>query len=280
MKTILCAVDFSTSAIFALKYAAELCKKTNTSLFVINIYNYSTFAASIKEPNFLTDKEITAKKTAELELFCKQHLLQDFEKTNCKIKAIEGVSVVDQINKKAQLLNAFLIIVGMKGINKFKDFFIGTTTKKLIEKAICPVLAIPNEFEEYNFKTFVYATDFEKEDIFAIKELAQLAEKLNSTIKVVHIANENNNKAFDEMEWFKELVNQKVTYKKLKFKLLFSDDILNTLHEYIEENNAHIIAMLERKKVGFLNDFLHGDLVKKFESYINIPLLSFREENY
>mgnify|MGYP000241390264 CR=1 FL=1 len=92
--------------------------------------------------------------------------------------------------------------------NKFKDFFIGNTSKKLIEKAICPVLAIPNKFDNYKVKTIVYATDFEKEDLNAIKDLTEIAKKLKSTVKIVHISTKKELKDIEQMEWFKELLEQ------------------------------------------------------------------------
>lgn len=280
MKTIICAIDYSSSSIFALKYAAEICRKTTGSFVVIHIYRSGTLGSNLDEPNFLLEEEIAVKKNTQLKVFCVKYLGNDFLKLNCKTEAIKGNSTVKEINSKALTTKATLIVVGMKGIDKFKDFFLGNTTKKLIEKAICPILAVPNEFEEYSFKTFVYATDFKKEDIYAIQYLSQIAEKFNSTLKIVHIYTEKDFKGAEQMDWFKELVKQKVEYKNLKFKIIYSDDILNTLHVFLEKNNASLIAMLERKKTGIFSKLTHGDLVKKLESYINIPLLSFNEEYY
>ena len=58
-----------------------------------------------------------------------------------------------------------MIVTGMKGENKFKDFIMGNTTRQLLEKAPCPVLAIPEDVVFGEIKTVVYATDYEKEDI-------------------------------------------------------------------------------------------------------------------
>ena len=279
MNTILCAIDFSKSAGFAIKYAAEICEKMAAKLHVIHIYNYSTLAKNIEEDTLLSDQEILENKNNELKKFCKKHLKHN-KKVDYTFSAFEGLNVVDEINATTKIYHAFLIVVGMKGLHQFKNFFIGNTTKKLIEKAAIPVLAVPNLYIDYTFKTIVYATDFMKEDIFAIQQLNNFAVKLKSTIKVVHIAKPVNNKAKDEMEWFKELIRQKIPHHQIEFYLLYSDDILNTLHEFIEQHQANIIAMLKRKKITIFPTFLERDLVKKFETYINIPLLSFRERNY
>jgi len=72
----------------------------------------------------------------------------------------------------------------------------------------------------------------------------------------------------------------KVTYKKIDFKVLFSEEIFNTLKSYLDSNNADMVAMLEREKSGFLKKLFHRDLVKEMESFGKIPLLSFNEANY
>ena len=117
----------------------------------------------------------------------------------------------------------------MKGRNALADFFIGSTTKQLIEKAPCPVLAVPHNSVLKNIKTIVYASDFEEEDISAISELADIAKVFNARIKIVHISSENEKDGQTEMEWFKEMVEQHLNYKALEFEIYNSDDIFNFL---------------------------------------------------
>lgn len=280
MKTILCTTDYSSSSLYALKYAYEMSKKIDATIYVIHVFENATLSSSLNESFFLSDKEILEKQHLKLSEYCVKNIGKIDNSLNVNFEAINNTSVLNAINEKATAINADLIVVGMKGMHKFKDFFIGNTTKKLIEKAVCPILAIPNKFDNYKVNNIVYATDFEMEDIYAIKNLTEIAKKLKSTVKIVHISIEKELKDIEQMEWFKELLEQEVTYKKLDFKVLFSDDILNSLHRFLEDSNADMFAMLERKKGGVVNKIFHVDLVKKFEEFINIPLISFNEKNY
>lgn len=279
MKNIICAIDYSSCSIVALKYICELSKKMNTSIFVINVYNNSALGSLLEIPNILLDEVVQEKKTLKLKTFCLEHFGDSCKNLNLNYKAIQHNSIISAINTWTLKFNADLVVVGMKGVHKFKDFFIGNTTKSLIEKSVCPILAVPASYIQKKVNTIVYATDFEEADIFAIKNLVEFAKFFNSTIKIIHIAKTIEKDCSDKMEWFKELVLQHTNYKNLEFKVLFSEDILNTIHNYLEENNADILAMLERKKPDFLNKIIYIDLVKTFEAFSNIPLICYNTKN-
>ena len=281
MKTILCATDYSESSITSLKYAYELSKKLEAILRVIHIYELPLILGLEHELFYEELKQTTLKKhTVKLKKFCKKILVNNFDNQKIKFDAFEEQSVTNGIIAKAIEHNVFLIVIGMKNKSALEELFMGTTTINLIEKAPCPVLAIPTNASTKKVETFVYATDFEEEDIGAIYKLVQIASSFNATIKIVHISTTNEYKGNMQMEWFKELLSQKVNYNKLEFDLLFSDAIFETLKIYLEGENANLIALLERKKSGFLRKLFHRDLVKEMESFGHIPLLSFNEANY
>ena len=280
MKTIIHATDFSKNAATALKYAHVLCRKLKARLRIIHVYDSTTMSSDLGETYFLPKKELSKKKNDTLKEYCISILGDDFKKTKIDIESIENTSVIKGIIEKAIKLNASIIITGMKGRNALADFFIGSTTKQLIEKAPCPVLAVPHNSVLKNIKTIVYASDFEEEDISAISELADIAKVFNARIKIVHISSENEKNGQNEMEWFKEMVEQHLNYKALEFEIYNSDDIFNFLKIYLEEIEADMVAMLEREKRSLGKKLFHTDLVKKMEQQSLIPLISFNETNY
>ena len=156
----------------------------------------------------------------------------------------------------------------------------GSTTKHLIEKAPCPILSIPADVSHMPIKTIVYATDFEEEDVYAIRKLAEMAEQFDAEIKVIHISTKEEYKGERQMEWFKEMLHEKVKYGRIDFELLFTDDVFDALRIYLGDTGADLMVMLEREKGGFLKKWFHQDLVKKMESYGRVPLLSFRGANH
>lgn len=281
MKTIIFAADYSKNAIIALKYAYRLSSKLGTNLLVVHIYSLPLMLG-LEFDVFYDELEKTTQKkhNTKLKKWCKKHLGKDLAGMNVKTEAFENLSVFQGILSKANEHKAFMIVIGMKKESAIKELFMGDTSMALIEIAPCPVLLVPESASDKNLETIVYATDFEQEDIGAIYLVSQIARKFNAKITVVHIAPSILGDGKIKMEWFKEMVEQKVTYKKIKFKVLFSEEIFKTLKAYLDNNEIDMVAMLEREKSGFLKKLFHRAMVKEMESFGNIPLLSFNEANY
>ncbi|WP_372767673.1 universal stress protein [Lutibacter sp.] len=281
MKTIICAIDYTKNAVTAIKYAHEISSKLEANLLVIHVYKLPMMLGLEFDIFYDELEKTTLKKyNSKLKKFCRKHLGKELDEMNINTDAFEALSIAQGILSKATEHKAFMIVIGMKKESALEDLFMGNTTINLIEKAPCPILAIPENATSKKLKTIVYATDFEEEDIGAIYKVSQIAKKFNAKIKVVHIDKVINGDGNIKMEWFKEMVLQKVTYKKIEFKVLFSEEIFNTLKNYLDSNHIDLVAMLEREKSGFLKKLFHRDLVKEMESFGEIPLLSFNEANY
>ena len=281
MKRIIHVTDYSKNAVAALKYAYMLSSRLSANLVVIHVFDIPTIMTTeLKEPYYHLEKDTFKMHHTKLEEFCRKHLGQDLNKMGVSVEAVEDKSVVNGIVLKINELNASLVVTGMKGESKFKEFIMGNTTKHLIEKSPCPVLSIPSGASHPQIKTIVYATDFEEVDLDTVKKLTEIAKVFNAEIKIVHIAT---NKEYDgktQMAWFKELLENKISYKKITCEVLPSGDIYNSLRVYLVDVEADLIVFLEREHKGILDDILHRDLVKRMESYGQIPLLSFNKINY
>lgn len=282
MKKIICATDYSDNAITALKYAYKMSEKLNASLLVTHVFNYPTVLGGEFTVHFQDLEEATFKQEQiQLNAFCKKHLGADFDKVRVTMEVIEDNSVVKALVSKADKINAFMIVAGMKGKSALKDFIMGNTTRKLIDKAPCLVLAIPEDTYYKEIKNIVYATDFEiNEDIEVIKKLTEIAKVFDAKIKVVHIVTKQDYEGEAQMEYFKKECKKTVCYPKIEFKILFSEDVFNRLRVYLGDVDADMVIMLEREKSSIFNNPFHKDLVKKMEMYGKVPLISFNENNF
>lgn len=281
MKTILYATDFSENSVSALKYAYAMSSKIGTQLFVIHVFDIpTTLSSGLDEPLIYVENDYFELNQTRIKEFVVDHLGEEIDKKRIKMEAIEDVSVVNGIISKAKELDTFLIVTGMKGKSAFAEILMGNTTKKLIEKAPFPVLAIPENVTKLKIKTMVYASDFEEEDLNGIQIMINIANSFNAKIHVVHFTTKNKSSANERMEWFKDLLKQKVDYANLEFSVFISQNIYESLQIYSESLNADIIGMLERTKNGFVQNIFHRDLVKKMANYGRKPLLSFNEKNF
>ena len=282
MKAIVYATDYSENSAAALKYAHALSMQLGTHLVITHSFDYPTVLGTegLDEPFPHLEETAFKNNRAKLEKFCEEHLGSDWNHPNIQLEAVENKSVLKGIISVAEEWHAYLIIIGMKGGSTLREIVMGSTTKHLIEKAPCPILAIPADASHMPIKTIVYATDFEEEDVYAIRKLVEMAKQFNAKIKVVHISTKEEYKGEMQMEWFKEMLKEKVTYERMDFELLFTEDVFNALRIYIGNTNADLMVMLEREHKSIIKKWFHRDLVKKMESYGRVPLLSFRDGHH
>jgi len=284
MKTILYATDYSENSVAGLKYAYAMSSKMKAKLLVVHVFDYPTMLddLSLKGEAAFPDIEGDAikKHISKLHIFCTKNLKGELDELNIEIEAIENKSVVKGIISKANEKEAFLIVTGMKGGSALREIIMGNTTKHLLEKSPCPVLAIPNDASHKQIETIVYATDFEEEDFGAIDKLTEIAKPFNALIKIVHIS------PLKEMveKWpikdIKEKIHKYIEYTNLEFDIFYSDDVFNDLKIYFRNTNVDLIAMLEHDNKSLKSQIFHRDFVKRMESYGKVPLISFNAKNY
>jgi|TARA_R110000868_G_scaffold93190_2_gene258093 nucleotide-binding universal stress UspA family protein len=281
MKTLLYATDYSENSASALKFAYALSGLLGNRLVVTHVFEDSNIIDMEElDDQPLLEGNVFKLQRSKLEQFCSKHLDSKWDSPTIQLEAVQNKSVIKGIISKAEEWHAHMILVGTKGGSSLDELILGSTTKKLIERAPCPVMAIPADEDRFNIRTIVYATDFEEEDIHAIHKLTEIAKPLSAKIKVVHISTNEEYAGDLLMEWFKEMLKTKVDYPEIEFELLFSADVFETLRVYLGVVNADIIVMLEREKKGFLKKWFHKDLVKKMEDYGRVSLMSFNEHNH
>jgi len=281
MKTLLFATDYSNNSVSALQLAYNLSQALGTRLVITHIFNFPTvLGVEGQDDQPILEGNPFKIHRAQLEKFCTAHLGNKWEDPKIQLEPVLNSSVIKGIISKAEEYHAQLIVVGTRGASGLEEMILGSTTKKLIERAPCPVIAIPNDVMPIEINTMVYATDFEEEDIHAIQKLSEIAKPLKAKIKVVHISTNEEYAGDLLMEWFKEMLKSKVDYPDIEFELLFSEDVFDTLRIYLGVVNADMVVMLEREKKGFLQKWFHRDLVKKMEENGEIILMSFNEHNH
>lgn len=284
MKTILCGTDYSENSEAALKYAYALSNTIGAHLKVVHVFDYPTLLDNLslepEDPFPDIEGDAYKKHRSKLKTFCTRVLNAELDELNVAVEAIENKSVADGIFSKVEETRAFLLVTGMKGGSALRELLMGNTTKHLIERSSCPVLAIPADAAYSEIKTIVYATDFEDEDIEAIKNLVKIAQPINADIRVLHIHTQNEEAFKIKKKGFEKLLEEQVEYDKLSTEIILSVDIFNSLRIYLGDVGADLVAMLEREKKDMNKKWFHRDFVKRMETYGRVPLLSFNKSNY
>jgi nucleotide-binding universal stress UspA family protein len=152
-KKLVVCVDFSVASQEALEYAAEIACNENAKLHILHIWcdPWGVYNFPVEGLDYhmiekqLEAAKITAKRKIEK---MRADLMHEYFAANISTSVLEAPSVIDGI---ISFINEHkdmdLVVVGNRGHSKISEFFIGTTTEKLIQRSPCSVLTVgvPNK---------------------------------------------------------------------------------------------------------------------------------------
>ena len=274
MKKIICATDYSDNSVSALKYSYAISKLLKADVIVLHVFKEN----SKTETNLISEvKQNILHHKNRIRDFRSLHLKRKFNSLNFSEVAVSGSDVGKEIVRFASGIKVSMIVMGACGYGNVKEFFMGSTSKKTIEISPVPVLIIPSNFVFRGLEKVLYCSDLQLKDIYNIGKLVKIVTPVNSKIIIVHIAEKDDVMNKNLLEWFQNLLKEKVNYAKLEIQSIFSDDIFESLQNFIDQSESDMVVMMERKHKPEINYVLHRDLVKRMQSSIKLPLLSFNE---
>lgn len=275
MDTILYATDCSRNSISTLNYAKNLSETLNTKLVVFHVYDIPPVRTSNIRSSEQLNKLAMNEQKKLVEDYCRNNLDQNLNKDQLICEVNENTSISKAISDKIKKDTIDLLIIGMKDEHSARGFFSGNIANKLIDKNLCPILIIPPEYSYKKIEKMVYASDFESADIIALEKMSEIAEKYDAEIEVVHIPTLEEYAAMQQMEWFKELLEVQVPYKKISFHMVLANNIEQGLRMHIGDENADILGMLERENKGLFASVFSKDIIKRMENLVTIPILCY-----
>ena len=141
IKTILAPTDFSTHAEHALKYAGELAKNLNATLYVLHVAEYSNVggdpdAGELLIPSYIPELEKKGKDRLDQITFRLREVGVDARSVFVAGRAYQDIV------RMAKELKVDLIVVGTHGRTGFSHLFFGSTAEKVVRLCPCPVLTV------------------------------------------------------------------------------------------------------------------------------------------
>ncbi|MDD5010336.1 MAG: universal stress protein [Syntrophorhabdaceae bacterium] len=140
-KSILFCTDFSANADFALDFAIEVAKRRKDStLYILHINPY---------PEYTNGVSGRAKKEQEMNKKIEETYLNRLKEVPhyeiiFKMASSPYLEILDFINEK----KCDIVILGRHGETGWAKTIVGSTAEKVMRKAMCPILIIPERFKE------------------------------------------------------------------------------------------------------------------------------------
>ncbi len=286
IKNILVPIDFSKYSVNAAQYAVHVARQKNARITLVHAYfnpvtnplcydNFYTFPSNVADALHEIEENANEKMKSlleQLELYMKENQIEGVKLAN---KLIGGIAE-EAILEFAETGQFDLIILGSRG-RALSDYWFGSFTLNIMEKAKIPVMAIPEEasYKETTFKRLMYATDFDKSDGMAIRKLLNIARPLDVQIFVVHIDVTSENPFINyDLDHFKDKYIGRLEEVEMKFDLIKNTNLIQGIETYIAEKHIDILAVTTHKR-NLITSLLRPSIAKELLFEIHIPLLIF-----
>ncbi|RDY58667.1 universal stress protein [Flagellimonas nanhaiensis] len=272
MKNIIVPIDFSEQSENALKVAATLAKDHDASLYVLHMLELSP--AIMSESGYVSQEQVV-------------HLLKIGEKrfTDFLDKPyLKGVKIVpiikhykvfSEVNDIAEKHDADLVVMGSHGTDGLQEIFIGSNTERVVRNSDIPVLVIKGEVDKFEPKHFVFACDFQEENVPALHKALKMSKLLKSELLPVYV-----NTPGDEFLSAND-ANAKISKfldaAGLGMEVKIYDDytVEKGVLNYSDAVNADLIGIPTHGRKG-LSHFFMGSIGEDIANHSKAPVITFK----
>jgi nucleotide-binding universal stress UspA family protein len=196
---VLLATDGSNEADLAARRAAELADKTGSELHVVHVLGIAPWypvypesarfdGAAMEDPMLEEDLQRASEQRARELLDAEAEKLRSAGGTLAQAHLVEG-GVPGAVIGLAEKIGAGLVVVGSRGRGGIRRALMGSVSDSVVRHAHCPVLVVRDGENESDFLPgrILLAVDGSEEASTAAKTAAELAERTDSELHVVHV---------------------------------------------------------------------------------------------
>lgn len=269
---ILVPTDFSANADHALKYASLLGNTMNANLVLLHVYTPPVTRGNVAYP-LITEEIARMKSEATEKLHSSSSALSEDYGIRCE-QLVRVGNPVREIVKEVEDSRAGLIVMGTLGASGIEKIVFGSNTASVMERAACPVLAVPANTTLALPKKIVFATDFEDTDIQTMKELIKITQGIKAEFILLHVSKDNLKSDHDLIEDFSTAVAKEVNIEQPFYYVMHHENTQKGIDHFVDSVGADLIAMSMRKR-NFLEKLFDSSLSKRMAYQARMPLLVF-----
>ena len=276
MKKILFPTDFSEVATNAFVHALEFAKKMQGELvllhsFELPIYdnqyfpeNYNVLFDSLQLSEFdMFKEEITKLRKIAEEL--------KLDKIKMSHRLMDG-NLIFNIKRAIKEDEIKFVIMGTSGVSGWEEFFLGTNTGSVISTINVPVLCVPLEAKFKKIETIGFTTRYREKDQQALKDVQKKNKKMEAKVRCLYVKTSNSDVSEETIKhWETEFAGEPV-----KFSVIPSDDVKETILDFVMFKDIDMLAMLTYKR-NFFVELFKPSLTQKIANQSSIPILAVHE---
>ena len=276
MKKILFPTDFSEVADNAFVHALEFAKIVNGELVLLHTFELPVYDNQFFPENYnvlfdslqLIEFDMFKEEIPKLHNIATERNLDHIRMSH---RLMDG-NLLHNIKKAIKEEKIDFIVMGTSGATGWEAFFIGTNTGNVLTAVDVPVLSVPLESKFKKIETIGFTTRYRTKDKKALKEVLKIAKKTNAQVKCLYVKTNNSDVSEATIkQWEDEFADEPI-----QFSVIPSDDIQDTILDFILFKDIDVLAMLTYKR-NFFVELFKPSLTQKFSNRLHIPILAIHE---
>lgn len=273
MKKILVPTDFSEHAKYASKVAAQIARKNNAEIYLLNLLDLpSHMNDAVNNGVNIPEVMLYLAKTKErlAELTEENYFEGSTVHTDARLeRAFEGIVTY------SKEINADLIVMGSHGASGFQEMFIGSNTEKVVRASDIPVIIIKSEMEDFKIEKFVFASDFSNEIKKPFLKLVEFANLFEAKLDLVMINTPNSFKTNSVAENIMQNFVSGFSLNNYSLNIYNDMNVEKGIINYSNKINADLIGIATHGRTG-LAHFFNGSVSEDLVNHAIKPVITFR----
>ena len=149
------------------------------------------------------------------------------------------------------------IITGSRGTEKgFLNEILGSNVQNIIRKAHVPILVVKDDQVTFPFKSIVFVSDFNLDEVNAFEKILNLSKKFNAKIHLLHInTNSISNDINNGLQSIKKFIKQFPKFENFEMHIYNSPTVSGGIENFEESNDVDLIAMNSHTRKGLFSVF-------------------------
>ena len=168
-----------------------------------------------------------------------------------------------------------LVVMGSLGTSGWEEFWIGSTTEKIVRNAPCPVITIKGETDPSQLKKVVFASSFDELDVDLAARIKSMQQVFDAQFYFVSINTPGNFITSREAQLRLDKFIHRFKFEHVNTEIYNSLSEETGILEFADDIGADLIAMATHGRTGILH-LLTGSIAEDVVNHSIRPVWTFR----
>lgn len=268
MKTILVATDFSTAALNAAYYAAEMALANKARLVLLHVYNLPVSFSEIPVEVNTVDLMGVEKKITEV-----KDLLIRKTGSRLEIRTKVEMGVFFPVLKiVCDRIKPYAVVMGSQGTSAAERLFFGGHTVHAMKHLMWPLITVPSEAKFSSVKKIGLACDFDKVvDTTPAEEIKTLVRDFHAELHILNTGKKDEFKP--DMVFESGLLQEMLSTVKPNYHFIINENTDEGIMDFAEKQHIDLLVVLP-KRHSLPEKLIHKSHTKQLVLHSPVPVMA------